>query len=417
MRRFADIADYEVGRTPARANARYWTNSDDDVPWVTISDIPAYGNITKTKESVSRAAFDEIFHGTAVPAGTLLMSFKLTIGRVATLDIPAVHNEAIISIRPKPGVDQRFLAYYLSQVDYSQLQDRQIKGNTLNKSKIDRIPVPVPPEQEQKAIVGVLDAAREAIESNRAALDVATDLKRVASTTLFARGLRGEALKESDIGPLPESWSVASLGSLGRIGNGSTPKRSTDAYWNGGAFPWLTSAKVYDREINDAEEFVTDTALAECHLPKVQPGAVLMAITGQGKTLGHVAVLNIEAAISQHLAYIQTDTDRAEPAFVRGYLETQYDALRQVAAGGGSTKGALTCAFLRELSVPVPALPEQREIAQALDALDQKIALHRNKLALLEELFGTLLDKLMSQAVSVDGLVVPVRTAPEGSAA
>ena len=211
--------------------------------------------------------------------------------------------------------------------------------------------------------------------------------------------------KETEIGLVPEGWEVVNLGALGRIGNGSTPKRATSHYWIGGTYPWLTSAKVYDRNIVVAEQFVTESALKECHLPRIKPGAVLIAITGQGKTLGHCAVLSIEATINQHLAYVEVDTSMATPSFVRGYLETQYDFLRQVGAGGGSTKGALTCAFLRGLPVPVPpVLDEQHEIVGILDAIDRKIDLHRRKRAVLEELFRALLHKLMTGEVRVGDL-------------
>jgi type I restriction enzyme S subunit len=230
------------------------------------------------------------------------------------------------------------------------------------------------------------------------------DLKRAAMHQLFTRGLRGEAQKETAIGRMPESWEVVPLGSLGRVGNGSTPKRSVREYWEGGTFPWLTSAKVYDREILAADQFVTETALLECHLPKIDPGAILMAITGQGKTLGHCAVLGMRATINQHIAYVATDTSRAIPGFIRGYLETQYEYLRQVGSGGGSTKGALTCAFLREMPVPLPTLAEQEAIESILDAIDRKIDLHRKKRAGLDELFKALLHKLMTGEIRVADL-------------
>ncbi len=116
---FSQVARYATGRTPARANPTYWKIRTKQVPWVAISDMEEYGSITKTKESISEEAFLDVFRGRVVPAGTLLMSFKLTIGRVATLGIPACHNEAIISIYPHDGVDGRYLGYFLSQVDYS----------------------------------------------------------------------------------------------------------------------------------------------------------------------------------------------------------------------------------------------------------------------------------------------------------
>ena len=333
------------------------------------------------------------------------MSFKLTIGRVATLGVNACHNEAIISIFPSEGIDQRFLGYFLAQVDYEALQDRQVKGNTLNRDKIDRIKVLLPPPDEQSCIADVLDTVQFSICLQDEILTGTQELKRAAMQTLFTRGLRGEAQKETEIGLVPEGWEVVNLGALGRIGNGSTPKRATSHYWIGGTYPWLTSAKVYDRNIVVAEQFVTESALKECHLPRIKPGAVLIAITGQGKTLGHCAVLSIEATINQHLAYVEVDTSMAAPSFVRGYLETQYDFLRQVGAGGGSTKGALTCAFLRGLPVPVPpVLDEQHEIVGILDAIDRKIDLHRRKRAVLEELFRALLHKLMTGEIRAGDL-------------
>ncbi|HHG4468385.1 TPA: restriction endonuclease subunit S [Pseudomonas aeruginosa] len=419
---FSQIASYTTGRTPARANPAYWAKGERLVPWVAISDMEQYGTIVETAESVSALAFENVFRKRIVPAGTLIMSFKLTIGRVATLGIPACHNEAIISIFPREGVDQRYLGYFLSQVDYTDHQDRQIKGNTLNQSKIDQIQVVLPSSSEQSRIADVLDKCRLGINTERAAEKTAEELKRACMHELFRRGLRGEPLKETEIGPVPESWEVVPLGSLGKIGNGSTPKKTVPAYWNDGTFPWLTSAKVYDREIEVADQFVTDVALAECHLPRVQPGAVLMAITGQGKTLGHCAVLRIEASINQHIAYLQTNTERAEPGFIRGYLETQYEYLRQVASGGGSTKGALTCAFLKSLPVPLPpTLDEQREIVTVLDALDRKIGLHQQKRGVLEELFKALLHKLMTGEIAVSDLdlsaLSPASTQPEEATA
>jgi len=414
--RFAEIADYKAGRTPARANPEYWDGAGDGVPWVAISDMTEFDTVTATKEKISRAAFEHVFRSQAVRAGTLIMSFKLTIGRVATLGVDACHNEAIISIYPKPEVDQRYLGYFLAQVDYDALQDRQVKGNTLNQEKIDRIEVLLPPLDEQSSIANVLDLLRHSIDLQDRALATAEDLKRSAMRELFTRGLRGEPQKETEIGPVPESWNVVPLGSLGRIGNGSTPKKSVHDYWEGGTFPWLTSAKVYDRDIEAADQFVTKTALDECHLPIVKPGAVLIAITGQGKTLGHCAVLRIEATINQHVAYLQTDTSKADPGFIRGYLETQYDYLRQVAAGGGSTKGALTCSFLRSLPLPLPEMAEQREIVAILDAIDRKIDLHRKKRAVLEELFKALLHKLMTGEIRVDELDLSVLDRVESEA-
>ena len=415
----ASLVDYRAGRTPSRAEPEYWERGRGGTPWVSIADMLPFGSVRTTKEQISQSALDAVFGGRVVSAGTLLMSFKLTIGRVGTLAVDACHNEAIIAIYPRADVEQRYLGYYLSQVDFGALQDRQIKGYTLNRDKLDRIEILVPPIQEQRAIATALDLARRGAELQAQALLEAEGLRRAAMHALFTRGLRGEAQHGSDIGPVPESWEVVPLGSLGRIGNGSTPRKTFQAYWEDGRFPWLTSSKVYDREIIAADQFVTETALRECHLPIVEPGAVLIAITGQGKTLGHSAVLRMRATVNQHLAYLATDLDRADPSFVRGYLETQYDRFRQVGSGGGSTKGALTCAYLRSVPVPLPkSLDEQREIAAVLDTLDRKIDLHRRKRAVLDDLFKALLHMLMTAEIRVADLNLDALTArPSGSGA
>lgn len=245
-----NLVDYNSGRTPARANPTYWDGDGPNVPWVAISDMENYGTITKTREAITRKAFDEVFRQRIVRAGSLLMSFKLTIGRVSTLGIDACHNEAIISIHPKPSVDQRYLGYFLSQVDYDGHQDRQIKGNTLNQDKIDKIPIAIPPKHEQLSIADVFDAVRKAISLEAEAVEVAGALKRAAMATLFARGLKGEAQKETEIGLVPRSWDVVSLGSLGRIGSGTTPDRTNPNLWHDGSIPWVTSGRMYEREIN-----------------------------------------------------------------------------------------------------------------------------------------------------------------------
>ena len=86
---------FQIGKTPLRAEGQWWKG---DIPWVSIADMPENGHITHTKEHITEAALKEIFTNRIDPAGTLLMSFKLTVGRVSILDTDAVHNEAIIAV-------------------------------------------------------------------------------------------------------------------------------------------------------------------------------------------------------------------------------------------------------------------------------------------------------------------------------
>ena len=85
-------------------------------------------------------------------------------------------------------MDQRYLGYFLAQVDYNALQDRQVKGNTLNQEKIEQIKVWLPPLDEQAAIADVLDLLKRSIELQAKGIATAQHLKRAATRTLFMHG-------------------------------------------------------------------------------------------------------------------------------------------------------------------------------------------------------------------------------------
>lgn len=351
--------------------------------------------------------------GKLLRPGDLLVCEGGEIGRAAIWngeqDVMSFQNH-LHRLRPlADDVDPRFYVYFL-QCGFTQLGIFAGAGNkttipNLSRNRLAALDLPHPEVHEQRDIVRALARVRGAMKLHDRSTSLAQDLKSAAMRALFTKGVRGETQKETEIGLIPDSWELKPLGSFGRVGNGSTPKKSINGYWDGGDFPWLTSAKVYDRDIFSADQFVTQEALGKCHLPIVEPGAILVAITGQGKTLGNCAVLRMRATINQHLAYVATDLSLADPSYLRGYLETQYEYFRQVGGGGGSTKGALTCAFLRGVPIPCPpTLDEQREIVAVLDAIDRKIDLHRRKRALLDELFKALLHKLMTGEIRVSDL-------------
>ena len=118
---------------------------------------------------------------------------------------------------------------------------------------------------------------------------------------------------------------------------------------------------------------MTALALAECHLPKIKPPAVLIGITGQGRTRGMASTLLFEATINQHLAYLKPLRSQAEVGFLRRVFDMAYSFLRSESDGGGSTKGAITCEQIGAMSIPVPPLPEQAAIATYLDLETAKL--------------------------------------------
>lgn len=155
--RFGNLVSYNMGKTPPRAESQWWGKG---VPWVSIADMPESGHILTTKESVTHEAINDKFSGRISKAGTLLMSFKLTVGRVSILDIDAVHNEAIISIYPYADEDEvikKYLFAILPYVAQSGDSKNAIKGKTLNDTSISNLLIPLPPIAEQKRIIAKLE--------------------------------------------------------------------------------------------------------------------------------------------------------------------------------------------------------------------------------------------------------------------
>ena len=156
--RFSSVVNYSMGKTPPRKEAEYWNNPIHS--WVSIADMVADGHISRTKEGISEYAADKSFKGKKSPAGTLLMSFKLTVGKVSLLDIDAFHNEAIISIYPFVDDDKTMTSYLFAVMPLlSKLGETKtaIKGNTLNSDSLDKLWIPLPPFNEQKRICAKLN--------------------------------------------------------------------------------------------------------------------------------------------------------------------------------------------------------------------------------------------------------------------
>ena len=163
--RFGQIVKLNMGKTPPRDDSRYWLNAKRN--WVSISDMTNYGRIKTTKEQISEEAANFLMRESS-PINTLLMSFKLTVGRTAILDIEAYHNEAIVSIYPyidKKFMLRNYLFYTLPILANIGDSKDAIKGKTLNSKSLNNLLIPLPPLNEQQRIVESIDAIFRCIEN------------------------------------------------------------------------------------------------------------------------------------------------------------------------------------------------------------------------------------------------------------
>ena len=163
MARLGDVFTLQMGKTPARAKGEYWNNGNND--WVSISDLSGYDKyVGVTKETISELAVKE--SGIKpIPPNTVIMSFKLTIGKTAITTKPTYTNEAIMAFIPKGNypVDPSYFYYCFSGRDWSKGTNRAVMGTTLNKATLSDAWVEIPPLSEQIEIATVLDKVCELI--------------------------------------------------------------------------------------------------------------------------------------------------------------------------------------------------------------------------------------------------------------
>lgn len=173
--RLGDVSTLQIGRTPPRSEAKYWS-TDLERPFCTIADMngrhcrPVREGVTELAEQEGKAK--------RMPAGTLLMSFKLTIGRVAFADCDLFPNEAIVSISPdRRAVTADFLYYFLGSQDLTRESGQAVKGKTLNGASLRSIEVLLPSLEEQQEIVDLMDAVERKIELVDSQRDAALKLR------------------------------------------------------------------------------------------------------------------------------------------------------------------------------------------------------------------------------------------------
>lgn len=168
--RLEELVDLQIGRTPPRKEFEWFNTNGDGYKWVSIKDMGNSGRfISDTSEYLTEAA-QKRFGIPIVEKGTLLLSFKLTVGRLCITTDKMLTNEAIaqLPIKDTNIVDRDFLYYYLKNYNFHQLGSTSSIATAINSTYLKKMEIDLPPIDQQRAIAAILSSIDDKIESNNA---------------------------------------------------------------------------------------------------------------------------------------------------------------------------------------------------------------------------------------------------------
>ena len=180
-----DIFDLQMGKTPSRNNSEYWNT--EDYKWISIADLGKTGKyISETKEYLSESAVTD--SGIKViPANTVVMSFKLSIGKTAITAEDMYSNEAIMAFHDRHVVDilPEYIYYMFKYKNWDEGSNKAVMGKTLNKATLSEVEIEICSMEEQREIVNVLDKMMTVLEGREAELALLDDLIKARFVELF----------------------------------------------------------------------------------------------------------------------------------------------------------------------------------------------------------------------------------------
>ncbi|EPD1729821.1 restriction endonuclease subunit S [Enterococcus faecalis] len=174
------------------------------------------------------------------------------------------------------------------------------------------------------------------------------------------------------------------MGDCSEILTGGTPKTSISEYWEPKKIPWMSSGEVNKRRLDKTDNMISEEGLDNSSARWIKKHSVLIALAGQGKTRGTVAVNNINLTTNQSIAAI-VPNDNLHYEFIYQNLTKRYDELRMISSGDG-TRGGLNKQIVSDVIILSPSKEEQIRIGAFFKRLDYAITLHQRKSDQLKEL-------------------------------
>lgn len=179
-----------------------------------------------------------------------------------------------------------------------------------------------------------------------------------------------EGYKITEVGIIPEDWKIKKIGEFTTVTSGGTPSTKIKEYWNG-EIRWMNSGELNLKRICEVEGRITELGLKFSSTKVVPKHSVLIGLAGQGKTRGTAAINYVDLCINQSIGALLPSPFHCSEYLYQN-LDNRYDELRRLSAGDGG-RGGLNLKILRNIIIPLPPLPEQQAIAEALSDVDNLI--------------------------------------------
>ena len=393
----------------------------ETIPFIPMELIPQGG---KTQTAFVLRKPEDISSGSYFERGDVLLakitpSFENGKQGIAA-DIPGVFGVAsteAIAMQSIPGQScKHYLFYYLLKRDVRATIARRMEGSTgrqrVPESVVANWLMPVPPLAEQKNISSVLHKIQQAVEVEGELARKMRELKKATLSELFAAGLRGDSQKITQFGEVPEAWEIMPLSSCAYVQTGATKGREipdADAL----EVPYLRVANVQDGHLDLSEMKTIRIRKSELDGLLLRRDDVVLTEGGDFDKLGRGFIWEgqIEQCVHQnHIFAVRVNREKLLPRYFAYLAQSPYGRAYFLSVAHKTTNLAcINTTKLRSFPVLIPQLDEQEEIAEILGTLDRKIAVHDAKQRAWQDLFKTMLHKLMTAQIRVNDLDIDTR--------
>jgi len=370
------------------------------IPYIEI------GNVDVESKKISFTEKGAVGGSIFAPENSILISrVRPTRGAVILIDKKMAVSSAFTIIKPKPEISPKLLFYFLAWnkkfFDYLGIKQKGTNYPSVRENDVLDFEISFPEDSaEQQKIVYVLDSIQEAVRVQEKIIEKTKELKRSLMQKLFREGTIEKSKIKSQKSKIQfkiQKW--VKLGEIAKIERGKFAHRPrNDPAFYSGDIPFIQTSDVTlsDGYIKKYSQTLNKKGLS---VSKIFPkGTIVITIAAN---IGYSAILDFDSAFPDSLIGITPDKG-INKEFLNYYLMTQQEKMDREAARG--TQKNINIQFLKPWPVPLLPLKEQREIAEILQTVDQKIEIEKKKKALYEELFKTMLNKLMTGEIRLNEL-------------